>query len=137
MKTRRGVALSAPVDKASAWPKNGTIDTPTTFSLHEHDAVKLGSADRQLVHDPEGSFDVLVAVPRADVRDGDELVIGVLDNGKPHAGLLLQTIAALMGDRLSDSRVVIASKFGDCDGAAAMRPVVPEKLAWPPWRDWR
>lgn len=106
------------------------IDTPTTLSLHEHDAVTLGSADRQLVHDPEGPLDVPVAVPRADVRDGGELVIGVLDNGKPNAGLLLQTIAALMGDRLPDSRVVIASKFGDGDGAAAMRPVVPEKLAW-------
>jgi hypothetical protein len=83
-----------------------------------------------LVFDPEGEIDQPDRVTLAKVPRREGLTIGVLDNGKPNAGLLLGTIAEAVAARFPGSRVVAVSKFGDGDGAAAMHPVLPEKLAW-------
>ena len=95
-------------------------------SMAAHPAAEV----MQLVFDPEGVRETVQKVALAPTRLGVAPVIGVLDNGKPNARLLLETIASEISATLPGSRVLSLSKFGDGDGAAAMRPALPDKLAW-------
>src|SRR5262249_2111088 len=86
-----------------------------------------------LIHDPEG---VIASTGQLDVKDAaavptGSLRIGFVDNGKPNAAVLVETLAELVAARVGSNHPVVGvSKWGDGDGAASMRPILPEKHAW-------
>jgi hypothetical protein len=82
-----------------------------------------------LVMDPEGPIEAPRRVHRAELTEPGRRTwrIGVLDNGKPNAALLLRSIAEDMAAMMPGSTVHEISKFGD---ETAGKPMRDHKFAW-------